>query len=196
MARMINGSQAAVSATISVGAQDVASAYVGLTLTFADGRTLVLRGSDLSPELRVAAMLHGLKQKLVDAAAISRDPLTGKPATIDTKYTAVKEIFDRLTTPDGTWNKVRGEGGTGSTGSGGLLYRALVRLYDGVQTPEQVRKYLDGLNGEQQAALRGNKKVAPVILAIKAEDAARRAETGEEEDESDNLLAGLGDLPE
>ena len=196
MARMINGAQAAVSATISVGAQDVASAHVGLTLTFADGRTLVLRGSDLSPELRVAAMLHGLKQKLVDAAAISRDPLTGKAATISTKYGAVREIFDRLKNPSGTWNKVRGEGGTGSTGSGGLLYRALVRLYDGVQTPEQVRKYLDGLNAEQQAALRGNKKVAPVILAIKAEDAARRAETGEEEDESDNLLAGLGDLPE
>ena len=195
MARMINGSQAAVSATISVGAQDVASAHVGLTLTFADRRTLTLRGSDLSPELRVAAMLHGVKQKLVDAAAISRDPLTGKPATISTKYDAVFEIYNRLMT-GGTWNKVRGEGGTGSTGAGGLLYRALVRLYDGVQTPEQVRKYLDGLNGEQQAALRGNKKVAPVILAIKAEDAARRAETGEEEDESDNLLAGLGDLPE
>jgi hypothetical protein len=194
MARTINGAAAAVSATISVGAQDVASAHVGLTLTFADGRTLTLRGSDLSPELRVAAMLHGLKQKLVDAAAISRDPLTGKPATISTKYDAVFEIYNRFMT-GGTWNKVRGEGG-GTTGSGGLLYRALVRLYDGVQTPEQVRKYLDGLNGEQQAALRGNKKVAPVILAIKAEDAARRAETGEEEDESDNLLAGLGDLPE
>ena len=192
MARMINGVAAAVSATILT---EPSGAPYGLDLVFADGRTLKVTAGMLSADIRAAGLVHGLKQKLVDAAAISRDPLTGKPATIDTKYTAVKEVFDRITGVNPTWNKVRGEGG-GSTGSGGLLYRALVRLYDGVQTPEQVRKYLDGLNAEQQAALRGNKKVAPVILAIKAEDAARRAETGEEEDESDNLLAGLGDLPE
>ena len=192
MARMINGSQAAVSATILT---EPSGAPYGLDLVFADGRTLKVTAGMLSADIRAAGLVHGLKQKLVDAAAISRDPLTGKPATIETKYTAVKEVFDRITGVNPSWNKVRGEGG-GSTGSGGLLYRALVRLYDGVQTPEQVRKYLDGLNGEQQAALRGNKKVAPVILAIKAEDAARRAETGEDEDESDNLLAGLGDLPE
>ena len=189
MARMINGAQAAVSCEINTN-------NGVLHLVFANGRTLSLQVTELSMEIRQSAILHGLKQKLVDAAAISRDPLTGKPATIDTKYRAVEEVFDRLTSEIPSWNKVRGEGGMGSTGSGGLLYRALVRLYDGVQTPEQVRKYLDGLNGEQQAALRGNKKVAPVILAIKAEDAARRAETGEKEDESDNLLAGLGDLPE
>ena len=192
MARMINGVAAAVSATILT---EPSGAPYGLDLVFADGRTLKVTAGMLSADIRAAGLVHGLKQKLVDAAAISRDPLTGKPATIDTKYAAVREVFDRITGVNPTWNKVRGEGG-GSTGSGGLLYRALVRLYDGVQTPEQVRKYLDGLNAEQQAALRGNKKVAPVILAIKAEDAARRAETGEEEDESDNLLAGLGDLPE
>ena len=187
MARMVNGVQAAVSALMSPGRME---------LVFANGAKLTLVDAALDVTMRDAAMWHGLKQKLVDAAAISRDPLTGKPATIDTKYAAVKEVFDRITGVNPSWNKVRGEGGTGSTGAGGLLYRALVRLYDGVQTPEQVRKYLDGLNGEQQAALRGNKKVAPVILAIKAEDAARRVETGEDEDESDNLLAGLGDLPE
>ena len=192
MARMINGAQAAVSATILT---EPSGAPYGLDLVFADGRALRVTAGMLSADIRAAGLVHGLKQKLVDAAAISRDPLTGKPATIDTKYTAVKEVFDRITGANPSWNKVRGEG-TGTTGAGGLLYRALVRLYDGVQTPEQVRKYLDGLNGEQQAALRGNKKVAPVILAIKAEDAARRAETGEEEDESDNLLAGLGYLPE
>lgn len=187
MARMINGVAAAVSVVMGDNRME---------LLFADGRKLTLVGQALSPAIANAAMWHGLKQKLVDAAAISRDPLTGKPATIATKYAAVEEVFTRLTSEVPSWNKTRGEGGAGTTGVGGLLYRALVRLYDGVQTPEQVRKYLDGLNGEQQAALRGNKKVAPVILAIKAEDAARRAETGEEEDESDNLLAGLGDLPE
>jgi hypothetical protein len=187
MAKTINGAPAAV-------ACEVSPEQGLLNLTFADGRKLSLQVSALSEAIRGAAMLHGLKQKLVDAAAISRDPLTGKAATAATKYDAVREVFDRITSPDGTWNKVRGDG-TGSVGTGGLLYRALVRLYDGVQTPEQVRAYLDGLNAEQQAALRGNKKVAPVIQAIKAEDAARRAEQGEDDDGSDDLLAGLGALP-
>lgn len=188
MARMINGSAAAVSCDVSV-------AMGVLNLTFADGRKLNLHVSECSQEIRDAAMMHGFKQKLVDAAAISRDPVTGKAATIDTKYDAVREVYDRLTDRAGTWNKIRGEGG-GTTGAGGLLYRALVRLYDGVQTPEQVKAYLAPLTGEQQAALRKNKKIAPVIEAIKAEDAARRREQGEDdEDDSDQLLAGLGDLP-
>ena len=187
MAKQINGQPAAVACEINTN-------NGVLHLVFADGRTLSLQVTELSMDIRQAAVLHGLKQKLVDAAAISRDPLTGKPATASTKYDAVREVFDRITSPDGTWNKVRGDG-MGSTGVGGLLYRALVRLYDGRQTPEQVRAYLDKLDAEQQAALRKNAKVAPVIATIKAEDAARRAETGEE-DASDDLLAGLGDLPE
>jgi hypothetical protein len=187
MAKQINGQNAAVSCEVSP--------EQGLmNLTFSDGRKLNLHVSELSEAIRAAALMHGLKQKLVDAAAISRDPLTGKAATIETKYMAVREVYDRITVPDGTWNKTRGDG-TGSTGVGGLLYRALVRLYDGRQTPEQVRAYLDKLDAEQQAALRKNAKVAPIINAIKAEDAARRAETNED-DPSDALLAGLGDLPE
>jgi hypothetical protein len=187
MARVVNGAAAAVSATIFGNS---------LTLEFADGRKIVLNIHECPVAIREHAMMHGFKQKLVDAAAISRDPLTGKPATIETKYDAVREVFDRITSADGTWNKIRGDG-TGSTGVGGLLYRALVRLYDGRQTPEQVRKYLDGLDAEQQAALRKNGKVAPMIATIKAEDAARRTETGEDDDPSDAMLAdGLGPIPE
>lgn len=189
MAKQINGQPAAV-------ACEVSPEQGLMNLTFADGRKLNLHVSGLSEAIRAAAMMHGLKQKLVDAAAINRDPETGKPATIQTKYDAVREVFDRITSANGTWNKVRGDG-TGTTGAGGLLYRALVRLYAEVQTPEQVRAYLTPLTAEQQAALRKNKKIAPVIEAIKVEDAERRREQGEDdEDVSDALLAGLGDLPE
>lgn len=137
-----------------------------LTLTFADGRTLHLDATTLSPEVREYAMMHGLKQKLVDAAAMSRNPDTGRSATLDDKYRAVETVFNRIIT--GAWNAVRGEGGTGS---GGLLFRALCRAYP-AKTPETIKEYLDGKDAKQQAALRATPKIAAIIEKIKAEDAA------------------------
>ena len=96
-----------------------------LLLECRHGETLRLHPESLAPEIQRAAMLHGLKQKLVDAAAISRDTVTGRAATLATKYEAVKEIFDRITGAGGeapSWNKPRA-GGAG--GQGGLLARAI-----------------------------------------------------------------------
>lgn len=154
-----------------------------LTITFADARVLTVDASQLTQEIREIAMMHGLKQKLADAAAISRDPETGRTATIDTKYNAVAAVHNRLVA-DGQWNAVRGEGGGSAQG---LLYRALIRLYSGTRTPEQIREYLDGLTPAQQAALRINARVAPVIAAIRDEDDRARGGVVD----SDALLAGL-----
>lgn len=148
----------------------------GLVLTFSDGRTLDLDPTKLSADITAAAIMHGLKQKLVDAAAISRDPSTGRAATIETKYNAVREVYDRLLA--GQWNKNR-EAGSG--GAGGLLFRALVSLYP-TKTPEQLREYLDGKTPAEQAALRKNPKIADAIATLRA--------TSDGSD-SDGLLAEL-----
>ena len=157
-----------------------------LTLTFSDGRELVVRMSKLSEEIQRQAILHGLKQKLCDAAAISRDPATGRAATIDTKYDAVKEVFDRITSADGEWNKKR-EAGAG--GSGGLLLAALVRMYAGRKTKDDLRTFLDGKTLSEQAALRKNPRVAEIIEEIKAE----RAKDGDDDVDSDEMLNELED---
>ena len=157
-----------------------------LHLSFDNGERIDLSVDELTPAMRTMAMLHGLKQKLVDAAAISRDPETGRSATTADKYRAVKAVYDRLLA--GSWNAMRGEG-TG-TGTGGLLFAALVRLYP-AKTPDALREYLAGLTLAQQAALRKNPRVAPVIEEIKAE----RAALGDEGDEPGaDLLAGLEEI--
>jgi hypothetical protein len=149
-----------------------------LVLTFSNGRELRIDAETLTPQIIGTAIMHGLKQKLVDAAAISRDPETGRTATIDTKYNAVKEVFERLTIM-GEWNKTR-EGGAG--GTGGLLYRALVRMYEGKKSPEELKEYLAGKSAAEQAALRKNPRVAAIIDDIRAEGG---------EDTSEELLAEL-----
>lgn len=153
----------------------------GLRLAFDNGKQLVIQLRDMSEAIMEQALLHGLKQKLVDAAAISRNPDTGRSATTDDKFAAVKEVYDRLLS--GQWNKGR-EGGSGA-GNGGLLFRALVIMYP-AKTPEQLRAYLDGLDDKQQAALRKNPKVAPIIAEI-------RAKSAKADDNGDDLLAGLED---
>lgn len=152
-----------------------------LRLACMNGERLELNVFDLVESIRTQAMLHGLKQKLIDAAAISRDPETGKSATPDDKWAAVRAVYDRLMR--GEWNATRGEG----TGSGnGLLFRALVRMYP-AKTADQLREYLDGKTKAEQAALRANPKVAAVIEEIKAESVKAGGV------DSDSLLDELGE---
>jgi hypothetical protein len=159
----------------------------GLVIQFANGQTLLLESGMLNSDIQHAAMWHGLKQKLCDAAAISRDPDTGRAATVATKYAAVKAVYDRITGADGeapSWNSRRDGAGAAT---GGLLFRALCRMYDGKKTPDELRTFLSGKSKEEQAALRKNKRVAEIIEEIKAESAKDNGADG------DGLLAELGD---
>lgn len=151
-----------------------------LTLTFAHGEVLTIGAAQLSADIIKAATMHGLKQKLVDAAAISRNTDTGRAASVVDKYEAVKEVYDRLLS--GEWNKKR-EGGAGA--SGGLLFKALCRMYAPKKTPEDIRAFLETKTDAEKAAMRKNSKVAAVIEEI-------RAESGKDDGvDSDDVLAGL-----
>jgi hypothetical protein len=150
-----------------------------LTLNFSHGQSIIVNTMDLCPEVIGQALMHGLKQKLVDAAAISRDPSNGRAATVETKYQAVNEVAHRLLV-ECKWNKER-EGGA----TGGLLKRALIKLYEGRKTPEQIDEYLAKLSDKDKAALRKNPKVAPII------DELRNADAKDAGEDAPDLLAEL-----
>ena len=82
-----------------------------LTITTEAG-TITVHVRDLHQSILDAAILHGLKQKIVDAAAISRNQETGRSATAKDKFDAMYEVFLRLTDPvEPSWNKIeRSEG--------------------------------------------------------------------------------------
>lgn len=152
-------------------------AFDTLTLTFSNGATLEVNAHTLSPAIIAQATMHGLKQKLVDAAALSRDRNTGRAASIEAKYDAVYAVYDRLLS--GQWNKPR-EGASNGT----LLAQAIVRLTG--RSLDSVREQLAKLTDDQKAALEKKQEVALAILDIKRE----RIESGND-DEGDNLLASF-----
>lgn len=147
-----------------------------LVIEFAHGKRIELNPFDLTEQVREQAVFHGLKQKLVDAAAISRNPETGRSASIEDKYQAVWTVYDRITRL-GEWNAVRGEGGAGT---GGLLFAALCRMYAGRKTEEELREWLSTKDKKAQAELRKNPKVAAIIEQIKSERGADDDGMGED----------------
>ena len=152
-----------------------------LILEFRHGEVLRVHPETLDLGIQRAALLHGLKQKLVDAAAISRDTATGRAATIVTKFDAVKEVFDRITGENPSWNRPRA-GGAG--GQGGLLARAIAR-YKGVEVAA-AKAYLDRLTDAQKQALRVDPRIATIINELRLESAKPAGI------DTEALLDGLG----
>ena len=148
----------------------------GMMLTFTgdNGRVLTVDARTLSTSILDAAIMHGLKQKIGDAAAISRNPETGRSASTDDKFDAMVEVVKRLELDH--WNKPR-EAGDG-TGAGGLLFKALCRV-KADKTPAEVKAYLEGRTKEEQAALRKVPVIAAAIDAIRAESAKAAGIDGE-----------------
>lgn len=135
-----------------------------LVMTFSNGKTIEIDAGTLSTDIQKAAMMHGLKQKLADAAAISRNTDTGRSASIEDKFAAVEEVATRLKA-NGGWNKTREGGGQ----SGGLLLRALCELMPR-KTREELVEWLAGKTDKERAALRASERVAAVIATYKTTD--------------------------
>lgn len=148
--------------TTTIKAIDATITSTTLVLAFGNGESITISAGQLSDDIRAQCMMHGLKQKLVDAAAISRNPDTGRSATIDDKLASVNEVATRLLS--GQWNKVR-EGGTGG-GAGGLLFRAMCIAYP-AKSPDDVRSYLATKTPAQHAEMRATEKLAAIIATLR-----------------------------
>ena len=156
-----------------------------LTLNFLSGQELSIDITQLSEEIRTQAMIHGLKQKLVDAAAIARNTDTGQSATAADKYNAVKTVYDRITSAAGTWNAVR-EGVEKQ--AGGVFVRAMMELTG--KTKAQIDVAMGSYTKEQVAALKKNPKVLDIIHRMERD--AALAKVGNDGDDLLAQLAGIG----
>ena len=191
MITIVNSTARIPAVAVAVNVEDSLStmslAHGELILTFADQTTSTLSTRDLSPEILSQALMHGLKQKLVDAAAIARNVDTGASATTADKKEAVMEILSRLVS--GAWNKGR-VAGDGTSGKGSVLLLALQRLQPNRDAAE-LAEWLKARTDAERAALAKNAKILPHVQAIQAERAAAAAKkSGVDSDELLNDLLG------
>lgn len=147
-----------------------------ITVTFSNGKDLSIDAAQLPPELQKQAMLHGLKQKLVDAAAMSRDGDNLNSNQVDRKYEAVAEVHARLTGPNPTWNKERAKEGTPASASN-LLVRALMQMTG--KDKQYVDDFLSAKTKEQRAALQRNPRVLAIISELRAATVVNGVDTDE-----------------
>ena len=148
-----------------------------------------LNVDELDGTVRREALVHGLRQKISDAAAISRDVLPDDPAAAaKMKFDAMADVADRLRS--GEWNARKGDG---SAPVAGIIYRAfeawaMARAAEkgATLTPEQCRASYDNRDRAGQFALRKVPAIAEIIERMKAERG------GSDSVDADAILADLG----
>lgn len=135
-----------------------------ITFNVVGAGSVKLDMSKLHEDILMRASYHGMIQRISDAAAIGRDPETGKSASPADKLAAMTALVEHYHTGTSEWSRV----GTGGGPKGGFLFEALVRMYP-AKSADDIRTWLDGQSKSAQAALRNAPKVAAIINDIRAE---------------------------
>lgn len=149
------------------------------TLTFTVGNgagSFTIEPAALSEDVRRRALIHGVVQKISDAAAIAKAELPTDPAeAAKVKFEAMQSVATRLV--DGEWSKRNGEG---AGPVAGLIYRAFAEWAANAAkakkvdapTDEQLRAVYDKKTRAEQLALRNVPAIAKIIERIKSERGA------------------------
>lgn len=125
--------------------------------------------AELSQSIQRMLMLHGLKQKLVDA-------YNTKAEDVDDARRIAQEVWDMLR--GGAWS-ARPEG------TGGILVEALMRV-KGVDRAT-AKAAVDGLSKDDRKRVEANAAVKAAKAAIMAERAAAAADAAGDADDGDEL---------
>jgi len=147
--------------------------------------SVTLNMAKLSEANLAYAALHGMKQRVSDAAAISRNPDNGQPATPQDKLDAMAALVAHYESGGDEWSVRKATGGAGTKPSG-LTLRALAQV-QGLPLAE-MRARVDGLaerKGLTPAAVLRELAKAPAVARVIAEMKATSAP------DADGLLGEL-----
>src|SRR5258708_13605633 len=130
-------------------------------------KPITLHLGKVAQSMRARAEVHGWFQRGSDGAALSRDQVTGKPASAQDKYEAIAELVAHYETGTEQWAmRSAGGGGTSIT----LQAVARVRGCTYEEAEASVARYAEShYKGDTKAALaflRTGAKVGEAILAI------------------------------
>lgn len=174
-------------AIVSVSVERNGSDATDQSVTFTvEGQSPIqIRLNELSTEIRAQAMIHGITQKISDAAAL------GKDATPADKYAAMLAVAERISSPNGSWNKRNGEGS--ESAPSGLIFRAFYQfavdraeaMKKPIPAESVVRELYDSKTRSEQLAIRKIPEVAAIMERMKGDKLAKSAP------DADALLADI-----
>lgn len=170
-----------------------------LTFDVQTAGTFTIDANALSEAIRHEALIHGLRQKISDGAAIPKDQLPDDPEeAAKLKFDAMREIADRLLAGD--WKAARGDG---SSPQPGIIFRAyceFARSQKGGKnlTDEILREKFETTRrnlaarfeiSERAAQIRigQNPEIAKIIERMKSERGTNAGQIS-----ADDLLGDLG----
>ena len=97
----------------------------GITFTVLGVGDIVLMFDQLSQGVRQRAMVHGLTQRISDAAAIPFNKDENRYATASEKYAAMQALVEHYHTGTEEWSRTRAAGGSRADGETALILRAV-----------------------------------------------------------------------
>jgi len=136
---------------------------------------------------RARAMIHGVRQRISDGGALSRNPDNGQPASPADKLARMMRISDHLMSGSDVWELTSAAPGV----DGGLIVQALMRVFTKSQdeTEALLTATMAKRECDRSAALKvwgESKQVAAMMRTIQAERIAASSK-----DDADDLLAEI-----
>ena len=121
-----------------------------------------------SAENRKRAEMHGWTQRICDAAALAKDPKTGKSATRTAKLERMQTIIDWYAGTENPW-KMTGTGEARSSSEQRLLLAAFMEWKS--LEEDRAKKFLATRTKEQLHAIRNIKAVVQIMNRLREEEA-------------------------
>lgn len=167
----------------SVITTEISSDLMHITFKVKDAGELTLSLSKLNSAILDRARVHGLIQRISDAAAISRTAENGYHVSPQAKLDAMRALVEHYESGTSEWNRKRAEG-AGAGYSNGLLAQVLKMAYP-EKSAERIAEYIKGLKASERVALLASETLKDYVEAVRAE-AAKAIKV-----DADALLSGL-----
>lgn len=165
-----------------------------LTFTVGDAGAIEINTAALAENIRNTALLHGLVQKVSDAAAMPKSEFKGKmdAEVAGMKFAAMKSVADRLTGESPEWSKRSGDG---SGPVAGIIYRAFEEWVLAsakakkakAPTADAIRAVYDAKDRAGQLALRNVPEIATIMERLRSERGTKASDV-----DTSALLGELG----
>lgn len=154
--------------------------------------TLVLDTRKLSEGNKLRAMLHGMVQRVSDAAAMARDSKTGASATPQEKFEAMSKLVEHYASGAEEWSPARSTEGVGRprvNPQAQLLVMAL-KVFNPQKDQETIQQFVKGLGAAQVTALLVSEQLKEAVELAREQVREQEQEAAKGVD-AEELLQGL-----